>query len=82
MRDVLDDLSVARRRLRVVSARSESRRRGEARSLLPHSFHFPLLCFTKLRRNDDQAQVDHKKRADLGSEKRAEERCKNTNKPR
>lgn len=65
MRNVLDDLAVARGRLRVVRTRRQRRRGRVAQPLLAHALHFALLRLGELRRNDDQTQIDHEERADL-----------------
>lgn len=66
MRYVFDNLRVARGRLRVVRAGRQRRCGRVAQALLAHSLHFAFLRLRELRRNDDQAQVDHEEGANLG----------------
>ena len=61
-----DDLAVAVGRLRVGEA-AQRRRRVEARALRLHLGRLASLRLRELRRDDDQAQVDHEERPDLGS---------------
>ena len=65
VRDEADDLAVAVGRLRVGEA-AQRRRRVEARALRLHLGRLAPLRLRELRRDDNQAQVDHEERADLG----------------
>lgn len=66
VRDEADDLAVAVWRLRVGEA-AQRRRRVEARALRLHLGRLASLRLRELRRDHDQAQVDHEERPDLGS---------------
>lgn len=66
MCDVLDDFGVASCRFAVVGGAGEGAGALEPRALHTHPFHFALFRLGKLCRYDDQAQIDHEKRADLG----------------
>lgn len=61
----LDDFGVTSSRLRGIRGRGERRGRMVTRALQPHPLHFSLLRFRELRRDYDQAEVDHEERADL-----------------
>ena len=65
VRDEADDLAVAVGRLRVGEA-AQRRRRVEARALRLHLGRLAPLRLRELRRDHNQAQVDHEERADLG----------------
>ena len=66
--DEADDLAVAVGRLRVGEA-AQRRRRVEARALRLHLGRLAPLRLRELRRDDNQAQVDHEERADLWRER-------------
>lgn len=68
MGNVLDNLRIAAGRLRVVCAGRQRGRGGEAGPLLAHSLHFALLRLGELGCDDDETQVDHKKRSNLQEE--------------
>lgn len=61
----LDDLGVTSSRLRGIRGRRESRGRMVARALQPHPLHLPLLRLRELRRDYDQAEINHEERTDL-----------------
>lgn len=61
----LDDFGVTSSRLWGIRGRRERRSRMVARAFLPHPFHLSLLRFRELRRDHDQAKVDHEKWTDL-----------------
>lgn len=61
----LDDFGVASSRLRGIRGRGERRGRMVTRAFQPHPFHFSLLRLRELRRDYDQAEIDHEERADL-----------------
>jgi len=61
----LDDLGVTGSRLRGIRGRRKGRGRMITRALQPHPLHLSLLGLGELRRDYDQAKIDHEERTDL-----------------